>query len=307
MKQQKPARGRKAKRSVSFFPVYCTPSKTLEILESKYGKDGFVFFHKLMRVLGSEEGHFFDGRNKIEFEFLASKLNLSGGKLQEMLDYMAELDKIDVKLWEKKIIWYQGFVDTLEYAYNERSNDLPTKQECIEKCGLDLIDGKLELNDDELILSEDIDRSIDLIGVKTLINLGIKEKETKLNKTKNIYTKKSELEINNIKDVIISAFEIWNEFAVKNGLTVIKQLTDKRKISIKQRIQQKGFDFGEVLEAIQESSFLRGENKDQWKVSFDWIFESRNNWVKIIEGNYKDDPKNGGNLTERQAFDALSR
>ena len=69
----------------------------------------------------------------------------------------------------------------------------------------------------------------------------------------------------------------------------IFKLPDARKQKIRIRLEEMNFDFG-VLETIfktmEESKFLRGDNKNGWKASFDWVFANPKNWVKIIEGNY---------------------
>ena len=76
----------------------------------------------------------------------------------------------------------------------------------------------------------------------------------------------------------------WNEIAKNCGLSKIDLLTEKRKSKIKSRIAEK-MDFKKLYEKISESDFLRGGNKSQWKVTFDWIIENPGNWVKIIGGN----------------------
>lgn len=41
-----------------------------------------------------------------------------------------------------------------------------------------------------------------------------------------------------------------------------------------------------IFRAMEQSKFLRGDNKTGWKASFDWLFENGTNWVKVAEGNY---------------------
>ena len=41
-----------------------------------------------------------------------------------------------------------------------------------------------------------------------------------------------------------------------------------------------------VFEKMQNSKFLKGDNKNAWKASFDWVFENDKNWMKVVEGNY---------------------
>ena len=46
----------------------------------------------------------------------------------------------------------------------------------------------------------------------------------------------------------------------------------------------------QIFEKMQESNFLKGDNKRGWKASFDWLFENDKNWVKVFEGNYDNKP-----------------
>lgn len=42
----------------------------------------------------------------------------------------------------------------------------------------------------------------------------------------------------------------------------------------------------DVFRKMEESKFLRGDNKNGWKATFDWLFANPKNWVKVAEGNY---------------------
>lgn len=128
--------GRPRSDSVEYFPMYTAPSKTLQILEDKYGNDGFAFFYKLLRVLSGEQGHFYDARNPVDFEFLSRKCGVSTVLSEKILDDLSLWGKISENLWKKKIIWYQGFVDTLKEVYRTRKRDMPTIDEVYEKTGL---------------------------------------------------------------------------------------------------------------------------------------------------------------------------
>ena len=79
--------------------------------------------------------------------------------------------------------------------------------------------------------------------------------------------------------------EKWNEFAEKNNLQKISKLTNKRISSINHRLQENDFDLQKILEKISQSDFLLGK-KSSWKVTFDFVFCSANNYIKILEGNY---------------------
>ena len=170
---------RPKKQNVTYFPHNCYASKTLQILEQKYGNDGYVFFYKLFEVLGNEPGHFYDCREVIDFEFLAGKMGFSSGKLREILDNLRDWGKIDRKLWEKDIIWYQGFINTLEDAYKERTTNLPTIEECRKKTGVNL-----GLPEENSGLPEENQPDDGFTGRKPQRNTQIKGNKRKQNKIK---------------------------------------------------------------------------------------------------------------------------
>lgn len=83
----------------------------------------------------------------------------------------------------------------------------------------------------------------------------------------------------------------WNSLGLQN-LKFIKLGTNRNKL-LKARIKEYGID--EVLRAIDNinhSSFLRGQNKKNWSITFDWLIKP-NNFVKVLEDTYKD--KDNGN------------
>tara|TARA_S200002703_G_C3755712_1_gene232512 strand:- start:247 stop:1068 length:822 start_codon:yes stop_codon:yes gene_type:complete len=104
------------------------------------------------------------------------------------------------------------------------------------------------------------------------------KKEREDNSINTIVEKKS-----NHYDLIL---ESWNTFAKRNGLSEIRQLTPKRINGIKARQRQNGFNIQEIFDCIQGSPYLLGNEGNNWKVDFDWVFGSPNNWLKIVEGNY---------------------
>jgi hypothetical protein len=72
-----------------------------------------------------------------------------------------------------------------------------------------------------------------------------------------------------------------------NQLSQVEKVTDFRVKKFKTRFKESGFDFVKILEEIKLSSNLRGENKNNWKVTFDYIIEKEDHYVKIIEGQYR--------------------
>lgn len=78
--------------------------------------------------------------------------------------------------------------------------------------------------------------------------------------------------------------EVWNAIGNVNE---VKRLTDERKTKLYNILQTyKVEDFEKCADAIKDSEFLRGHNKDMWIITFDWLIEEKN-FIKVIEGNYK--------------------
>lgn len=86
--------------------------------------------------------------------------------------------------------------------------------------------------------------------------------------------------------------EIFNRVCASFGK--VQKMSNSRKDKLRTRWQE--IKTIEVFETIclkmESSNFLKGNNKQKWKATFDWILENDNNWVKVIEGNY--DNKQGG-------------
>lgn len=123
------------KDPVDSFDFYAHSSRTLQILEAKFGPEGFCFFVKLLQLLRTEDGHGYDARHSLDFEYLIKALG-NYHSVETMLNLMAEWGKIDAVLWSEKIIWYQGFTDSLEKRYSEKDKALPTRSDFLKRLGL---------------------------------------------------------------------------------------------------------------------------------------------------------------------------
>lgn len=87
----------------------------------------------------------------------------------------------------------------------------------------------------------------------------------------------------------IEAFvQLWNE-TTSRPLARCHGLSDKRKSHIRARLRDRGLsDWRDVFLRIERSSFCRGQNDRKWIASFDWIIESPDNALKVLEGKYDD-------------------
>ena len=77
------------------------------------------------------------------------------------------------------------------------------------------------------------------------------------------------------------------------SLPQVKSLSDARRKAIKARVRTRGLE--EIHQAFvmaEQSSFLKGSNKNNWTASFDWIMNDTN-MAKILDGNYENRTPSG--------------
>lgn len=83
---------------------------------------------------------------------------------------------------------------------------------------------------------------------------------------------------------VINEWNTLEEF----GINPVKRMTSKREQAVKARIRQNHIDdILEAIENIRHSSFLQGQNKEGWMITFDWFLKP-GNFAKVFEGNYLD-------------------
>lgn len=74
------------------------------------------------------------------------------------------------------------------------------------------------------------------------------------------------------------------------SLPKVIKLNDVRKAKVKLRLKEMGSlqNYIKVLDKMENTPFLKGQNKSKWKATFDWLIANEVNWLKVIEGNYDD-------------------
>ena len=120
---------RPKRATVDYFPHDCNHQTTIFILEEKYGNDGYAFWFKLLEILGSTEGHFFDCNIPGKWQFLQAKTHLSGDTCNEILNLLAEMEAIDSELWKEKIIWSENFIKRIADVYRKRRMETPSRED----------------------------------------------------------------------------------------------------------------------------------------------------------------------------------
>lgn len=85
------------------------------------------------------------------------------------------------------------------------------------------------------------------------------------------------------------AVRAWNLMAGRHPkIVAVKKITPIRRKHFKAKMGKQGIDYwNSILAKIEQSPFLRGENKKSWVVTFDWVVDE-DNLIRIDEGQYAD-------------------
>lgn len=118
---------RPRKATVDYFPHDVVHGKTLYILESQFGNDGYASWFKILERLGASDGHYIDLRDKAAMLHLSAYCRVSAETLTEILNLLSELEAIDRDLWRGNVVFSWGLVHRVTDAYRKRINNLPTK------------------------------------------------------------------------------------------------------------------------------------------------------------------------------------
>ena len=167
---------RPKKQTVDYFPHVASSGKTMYILESQFGNDGYAFWFKTLELLASTDGHVIDCRNQAEWRFLLAKTNVDEVTANSILVLLSELDAIDNELWGYRIIWSDNFLNNISDVYKNRKAELPKKP-------IHLVSNSRNYSTDELSPVETMSEA-DYNQLTTNRNPQSKVKETKVNNTK---------------------------------------------------------------------------------------------------------------------------
>lgn len=116
---------------------------------------------------------------------------------------------------------------------------------------------------------------------KELDNKELDNKEKEIEEENDLIVSKDTIRQTDVQRII----DEWNTLE-EFGITPVKRMTPKREQAVKARIRQNHMDdILEAIENIRHSSFLQGQNKNGWMVTFDWFLKP-GNFAKVFEGQY---------------------
>lgn len=122
--------GRPRKTTVDYFPHYTDSrsSRTMFILENRWGNDGYSFWFKLLELTSRSENLTFRCGNTDNWEYLLGTTRVDAKTAEEILTTLANLDAIDKELWvECRVIWVTKLASNLGPIFEKRSTGIPAK------------------------------------------------------------------------------------------------------------------------------------------------------------------------------------
>ena len=115
-----------------------------------------------------------------------------------------------------------------------------------------------------------------------------RSRKNKEEKKSNTYDKTYDLHMENENDNIKYNIIVEKFNSICKSFPKVQKITNSRKNKIKIRFDDiggyKGFE--NLFNKIENTPFLKGDNKSNWIANFDWLIENDKNYIKVLEGNY---------------------
>ena len=255
----------------------------------KHGYLGFTVYFAVLCLIYKDKGYYLDfSDNKKEdviweiLETLQGKFQPTADTIEEVIDDLVACELFSDDQFKLQTITSKRIQETYYRATVERK--------------------AIDINFDIWLLTEkemtDLSRVSSIL--RSFLNRAIEKPNPPIDNTnlpidKQSKVKESKVKESKGKESNDSKYEeIINQYHnILPELPKMIKITPKRKTLLNSLL--KDFDEKTMIEVFQmakESDFLTGKiDSSKWKASFDWILNP-NNFVKILEGNYKNNPPN---------------
>jgi len=112
-----------------------------------------------------------------------------------------------------------------------------------------------------------------------------------------------EEKLKSFEDKIQIIIKKWNNLKKLTNIKNINKNTVRYRLLIARLKEYSLEDFFQAIDNIEKSSFLNGQNKNGWNITFDWFIKP-NNFLKVLEGNYNggDNNTNSGEDNKKHDF-----
>ena len=283
---------RPLQKGLGYFPLDTNFDDTIELLEAKFGLEGFAIFIKLLQKIYSNN-YYLDWNEEIKLLFV-KRHNLNINLVNEILNYCLEKNIFNNNLFSKFSILTSAGIQSRYFKAIERRKNIEIINAYI------LIDLK-DINATLKEINVDINSSnVDINSqskVKNSIVYNIKEEKTDFD----INILPEMQDINNKAEVEVkSVFDIYNMQAeiFPDKLRKSIDYTDKARQNLKTLIIDNKFNRQLFFQKLNTGGI------DKWKnapVDFNFWFNNTDFYIKLINGTYDNNNFQKQNNSEETA------
>ena len=268
---------RPLQKGLGYFPLDTNFDDTIELLEAKFGLEGFAIFIKLLQKIYSNN-YYLDWNEEIKLLFV-KRHNLNINLVNEILNYCLEKNIFNNNLFSKFSILTSAGIQSRYFKAIERRKNIEIINAYI------LIDLK-DINATFKEINVDINSSnVDINSqskVKNSIVYNIKEEKTDFD----INILPEMQDINNKAEVEVkSVFDFYNQQAafIPNKIRIAPNIVEKAKQNLKTLIIDNKFNKTEFFKKLIESGL------DKWnkQPDFNFWFNDISYYQKLMNDSYK--------------------
>lgn len=236
--------------------------KTVALL-GKYDMAGYGRWWRLCEVLRLQTGYRYDISSKFAYSSLANYLRLT---IDEATQFIHDcVNEFLLLKSDGTYIWSDSLCERMQNWEDTKERNRERARKAAEN--------RWNKNHEEQKPKEIAPPLIDVVKQQREMYAAISDKNKKVINSF----------IAQYKPEFIEPYvDFWNLLADEKELPAVKTITTTREHHLKKRLSEKSFDFRAILGKISQSNFLINE----MRVTFDWVVSSKNNYVKILEGNY---------------------
>ena len=117
-------------KNVFYFPHFTKPNGELELIEYRYGSDGYMAYYKILELVADADYHKLSLKHQDDRDIFNLKIKLGEQITSGVIEILINKGKVDKELYDNdNVIWMEDFVQTLKPVYVNRKKPLPTKSE----------------------------------------------------------------------------------------------------------------------------------------------------------------------------------
>lgn len=118
---------RKNRRNADYFPHPARPGPVEDLVQRRWGNDGYAVYNKMLELLTDTDEHFLDLSGPARMELFVGYMLAPPEIILEVLNSLANLNFIDSELWHGyHVVWCEQLVSSmLAEVYRKREADAP--------------------------------------------------------------------------------------------------------------------------------------------------------------------------------------